>query len=234
MAQKKLFFFLLRLVAEANAKQCPPCGSTPVPYPLSTGADCGDPSYKIRCVNASLVFDTVNGSYPITSITPATQRLVIRPAPFVSAASCVTTDLPDHGIQLKDSLPFNVTSSNTIMLFNCTTNVLESPLNCTAASLCHVYANATTDAAACGPLPLCCTFVTGGSTTAHSIRIRERGCSAYRSFVNLNPGGTPVAQWAERAGLELQWALPVPSELSAVESRQEELKDVTKEEQRRW
>ncbi|WOL01997.1 hypothetical protein Cni_G10716 [Canna indica] len=218
MAEKKLsssssfffffFFFFLRLLVEANAKLCPPCGSTPVPFPLSTGADCGDPSYKIRCVSASLVFDSLNGSYSITSISPATQRLVIRPAPFVSAGSCVNTDLPDQGIQLNNSLPFNVTSSNTIMLLNCTANLLQSPLNCTATSLCHVYADATADAVACRPLPICCTFVAGGSSTSYSIRLRQSGCSAYRSFVNLNPEGTPVAQWGQRAGVELQWASP--------------------------
>ncbi|THU53608.1 hypothetical protein C4D60_Mb10t16230 [Musa balbisiana] len=38
--------------------------------------------------------------------------------------------------------------------------------------------------------PICCTFVAGGSSTSYSVR-----CSAYRSFVNLDAGGTPVALW---------------------------------------
>ncbi|CAL9184837.1 unnamed protein product [Musa hybrid cultivar] len=109
------FFLLLPLLlclsARAKAKLCPPCGSTSVPFPLSTGAGCGDPSYKIRCDNAtkSLFFDALNGSsYPLNS-----------------------------------SLPFNVSSSNTIMLLNCTARLLLSPLNCSSNSLCHAGSNAT-------------------------------------------------------------------------------------------
>ncbi|XP_009404584.2 wall-associated receptor kinase-like 20 [Musa acuminata AAA Group] len=223
MAKKKpsplhplsLFFLLLPLLlclsARAKAKLCPPCGSTSVPFPLSTGAGCGDPSYKIRCDNAtkSLFFDALNGSsYPVTSISTSTQRLVIRPAAFVSRSSCVTTDLSSQGIQLNSSLPFNVSSSNTIMLLNCTARLLLSPLNCSSNSLCHVYANGTSDASACRSLPICCTFVAGGSSTSYSIRASGTGCSAIRSFVNLDAVGTPVAQWGERAGVELQWASP--------------------------
>ncbi|RWW69134.1 hypothetical protein BHE74_00023292 [Ensete ventricosum] len=208
------FFFLpllLCLSARAKAELCPPCGSTSVPFPLSTGAGCGDPSYKVRCDNAtkSLFFDALNGSsYPVTSISPSTQRLVIRPAAFVSGSSCVTTDLPSQGIQLNSSLPFNVSSSNTIMLLNCTSRLLLSPLNCSSNSLCHVYANGTSDASSCRSIPICCTFVAGGSSTSYSVRASGTGCSAYRSFVNLDAVGTPVAQWAQRAGVELQWASP--------------------------
>ncbi|RRT63202.1 hypothetical protein B296_00029995 [Ensete ventricosum] len=208
------FFFLpllLCLSARAKAELCPPCGSTSVPFPLSTGAGCGDPSYKVRCDNAtkSLFFDALNGSsYPVTSISPSTQRLVIRPAAFVSGSSCVTTDLPSQGIQLNSSLPFNVSSSNTIMLLNCTARLLLSPLNCSSNSLCHVYANGTSDASSCRSIPICCTFVAGGSSTSYSVRASGTGCSAYRSFVNLDAVGTPVAQWAQRAGVELQWASP--------------------------
>ncbi|XVE69242.1 hypothetical protein DITRI_Ditri09bG0136600 [Diplodiscus trichospermus] len=188
-----------------SANRCPNCGSTPVPYPLSTGPDCGDQSYKIRCDSGSLVFDTVNNSYTITSVNPSNQRLVIRPASLIPN-TCVTTDLPFEGVQLNSSLPFNVTSSNTVMYLNCTDSILRSPLDCSSAGLCHVYVNKSTRAAACEAAPICCTLRVGGGATAYAIRVRESGCRAYTSFVNLQTD-LPVNRWPE-PGMELQWVSP--------------------------
>ncbi|TVU18578.1 hypothetical protein EJB05_34685, partial [Eragrostis curvula] len=210
-----LSLLLLLLPASSDARVCPPCGSTAVPYPLSTAAGCGDPAYKVRCAASSnssstLFFDALNGtSYPITSISAATQRLVLSPAPFVSPGTCVSEGAPaSRGVQLNSSLPFNVSSSNTIMLLNCTAALLQSPLDCSSSSLCHAYANATgSSASACAPLPLCCTFVAGGSSTSYNIRVSPRFCSAYRSFVALD-ATQPPATWGSRLGLELQWAAP--------------------------
>ncbi|CAL4886347.1 unnamed protein product [Urochloa decumbens] len=203
---------LLLLLPVSHARVCPACGSTAVPYPLSTAAGCGDPAYKVRCAanSSALFFDALNGtSYPITSISAASQRLVLSPAPFVSPGSCVSEGAPAaRGVQLNASLPFNVSSSNTIMLLNCTQALLQSPLNCSSNSLCHVYASATgSTASACAPLPLCCTFVAGGSSTSYNIRVSPQFCSAYRSFVGLDPT-QPPATWGSRLGLELQWATP--------------------------
>ncbi|KAJ0101531.1 hypothetical protein Patl1_06455 [Pistacia atlantica] len=149
----KLLLFTAALLSSAatsfSATRCPNCGTTPVPYPLSTGPACGDQSYKVRCdSNNTLQFDTLNNSYPITSISPSIQRLVIKPASLLPN-TCLATDLPHQGIQLNASLPFNITSSNTIMYLNCSNTLLGSPLNCSSASLCHVYVNATRDASAC-------------------------------------------------------------------------------------
>ncbi|KAM3328845.1 hypothetical protein ACQJBY_026143 [Aegilops geniculata] len=194
-----------------HARVCPPCGSTAVPYPLSTADGCGDPAYKVRCAagasTSTLFFDALNGtSYPITSVSPAAQRLVVAPAPLVSSDSCVSVGAPaGRGVQLDPSLPFNVSSSNTIMLLNCTSALLRSPLNCSSSSLCHAYADAARSP--CAPLPLCCTFVAGGSSTSHRIRASPELCSAYTSFVNLDPA-QPPATWGGRLGLELQWAAP--------------------------
>ncbi|XP_021904072.1 wall-associated receptor kinase-like 20 [Carica papaya] len=191
--------------AWSATNQCPDCGTTPVPYPLSTDPACGHQSYKIRCDAGAPIFDTVNNSYPIISIDPSIQRLVIKPAGLLSN-TCVTSDMVHQGIQLNSSLPFNVTSSNTIMYLNCTDALLRSPLDCSSTSLCHAFINGTQNAAPCGKAPICCSFRTGGSTTSHMIRVRESGCSAYSSFVNLDPS-LPVSRWPE-PGLELQWAVP--------------------------
>ncbi|GFZ15033.1 protein kinase family protein [Actinidia rufa] len=198
----------------AAVTRCPDCGTTQVPYPLSTGPNCGDQSYKIRCDAGALKFDTLNNTYPITAITPETQRFVIQPSSFLPNA-CVTEDLSTLGIQMNGSLPFNITSSNTIMYLNCTTTLLNSPLNCSAASLCHSYVTGTGEAAACVGEPICCTFKAGGSTTSYMIRVRNSGCRAYRSFVNLDTQ-LPVNRWP-RPGMEIQW-VPPPEPLCGAQS----------------
>ncbi|KAF3433648.1 hypothetical protein FNV43_RR24751 [Rhamnella rubrinervis] len=208
-AAPKLILFALALLTcswrAVPAKHCPSCGTTPVPYPLSTDDTCGDQSYKIRCDTSSLVFDTLNNSYPIASISPSNQRFVIRPSSFLPNA-CVTSDIVHQGIQLNDSLPFNVTSGNTIMYLNCTESLLRSPLNCSSASLCHTYINGSDDVPYCGNASLCCTFRAGGSSTSYMIRVRDSGCRAYTSFVNLDPS-LPVDRWPE-PGVEIQWVSP--------------------------
>nr|KYP32585.1 Wall-associated receptor kinase-like 20 [Cajanus cajan] len=203
-----LVLLLSRATHVRSWSPCPPCGNTTVPFPLSTTPSCGDPSYKIRCSSSSsnsLLFDTLNNSYPILSINAKAQRLVIQPAPFLSN-TCVTTDKAHQGIQLNNTLPFNITSSNTIVYLNCTTSLLQSPLNCSAASACHRYINATASASACSHAPLCCTYRTGGSSNSYGIRVRDSGCSAYSSFVNLD-SGLPVNRWPQ-PGLEIQWLSP--------------------------
>ncbi|KAL7228968.1 hypothetical protein ACSBR2_007627 [Camellia fascicularis] len=188
-----------------SANHCPSCGTTTVPYPLSTGPNCGDQSYKIRCDAGSLKFDTLNNTYSITTITPDIQRFVIQPSSFVPN-TCVTSDISTIGIQMNNSLPFNITSSNTIMYLNCTTTLLSSPLNCSSTSLCHSFINSSAQVSACQSAPICCTFRAGGSTTSYMIRVRDAGCRAYSSFVNLDPT-LPVNRWPQ-PGLEIQWVSP--------------------------
>jgi hypothetical protein len=188
-----------------SAKNCPNCGTTPVPYPFSTAPACGDPQYKIRCNSGTLLFDTLNSSYPVMSINPSIQRLVIQPASLLPN-TCVTSDYIYEGISLNESLPFNITSDNTIMFLNCTESLLRSPLNCTSTSLCHVYVNSTKGEAPCQAAPICCTFRAGGSSTAHRIMVRDTGCRAYTSFVDLD-SVLPVDKWSN-PGLAIEWVLP--------------------------
>ena len=190
------------------AKLCEDCGHTLVPYPLSTGPNCGDQSYKVQCKADTLWFNALNGSsYVITYINPQIQRLILRP-PGLAKNTCMAADLWSHGIQLDNNLPFNITSSNTVMLMNCSTEMLQFSMNCSSASICHNYIRGTAAvAAACGFSPvLCCWFQTGGSFSEYRIRIRQERCSAYESFVNLDTS-LPVNEWPQ-PGLEIQWALP--------------------------
>ncbi|XP_061352425.1 wall-associated receptor kinase-like 20 [Gastrolobium bilobum] len=198
----------------SSQKTCPNCGSMQVPYPLSTEPSCGDPYYKLRCDSHSqrLYFDTLNGSsYLILRIMSSIQRMVIQPSPWLPG-SCVTQDMPaSHGIWLNQSLPFNITSSNTVFLFNCSPRLLVSPLNCTSSSICHRYLESSghvdkTLALECASgLHPCCTFVAGGVPSGYRIRLHNSGCKALRSILHLDEE-KPPNQWDE--GLEIQWAPP--------------------------
>ncbi|KAF3947672.1 hypothetical protein CMV_026223 [Castanea mollissima] len=174
-------FAALLLILTSSAQQqqqCSNCGNTLVPYPLSTAPTCGDQAYKICCDVGRLLFDTVNNTYPITSVNPTNQRLVIKSVTLLSNNMCVTSDIVHEGIQLNSSLPFNITNMRGVDEFNKVRIFMDAGL--------------------------CCTFRTGGSSTEHRIRIREAGCSAYTSFVNLDPN-LPVDRWPE-PGLEIQRA----------------------------
>lgn len=137
--------------------------------------------------------------------------MVLQPSPWLPG-TCVTQDMPvSEGLWLNQTLPFNVTSSNTIFLFNCSPRLLVSPLNCTPSSLCHHYLESSghVDAkralqCASGIDP-CCTFIAGGMPSAYKIRLHTSGCRAFRSILALDPE-KPASQWEE--GLEIQWASP--------------------------
>ncbi|KAJ4848722.1 hypothetical protein Tsubulata_018460 [Turnera subulata] len=208
-----LFFHSTASICSSQ-KTCPNCGSIQVPYPLSTNPNCGDPNYHLRCdfQSQKLFFNALNGSsYLVLRIRAPFQRMVVQPAPWVST-SCVTQDaVVSEGLALNQSLPFNVTSSNTVFFFNCSPRIFLSPLNCSPSNLCYRYLESsghldTNRALQCasGSDP-CCSFVAGGMPSAYRIRLHSSGCRAFRSIVHLNPD-QPANQWAE--GLEIQWSSP--------------------------
>ncbi|KAF9661835.1 hypothetical protein SADUNF_Sadunf19G0110100 [Salix dunnii] len=66
-----LFVRVSKPDTELKAKSCEPCGINVIPYPLSTGSDCGDPMYFSFHCNTStgkLSFKTQNGTYNVTNI----------------------------------------------------------------------------------------------------------------------------------------------------------------------
>ncbi|KAI7997565.1 Wall-associated receptor kinase-like 20 [Camellia lanceoleosa] len=209
-----LCFLLYLFSYSSSQKTCPNCGSIQVPYPLSTNPNCGDPGYSIRCdpLSHKLYFDGLNGSsYLILRIMESFQRIVVQPAPWLPG-TCVTQDMPvSEGLWLNQTLPFNITSSNTIFLFSCSPRLLISPLNCTSSSLCHLYLESSGHvdkkrALQCASsLDPCCTFLAGGTPSAYKIRLHSSGCRGFRSILHLDPE-KPPNQWEE--GLEIQWAPP--------------------------
>ncbi|KAL4199933.1 hypothetical protein AMTRI_Chr03g147230 [Amborella trichopoda] len=207
---------LLFIGVATSQKSCPNCGAMEVPYPLSTGPNCGDPDYKLFCdpSKQQLFFESLNrSSYRVLRIDRTMQRMVVQASPWVPG-TCVTRDMvASEGVWLNQSLPFNITTTNTIFLFNCSPRLLISPLNCTPSSLCHRYLASSgrvdprralqcSDEAVNVP---CCTFVAGGSPSAYKIRLHNGGCRGYRSILNLDPS-EPASEWEE--GMEIQWASP--------------------------
>ncbi|KAK4255410.1 hypothetical protein QN277_008413 [Acacia crassicarpa] len=92
----------------SNARACEPCGTIIVPYPLSTGPNCGDPLYfKLNCDNST--GDQLNFQMPglgpsrVVKIHPDDRKLIIQ-----IQGSDVCVDKENHRGKL-DS-PFNVTN----------------------------------------------------------------------------------------------------------------------------
>ncbi|KAI3519968.1 hypothetical protein L1887_09188 [Cichorium endivia] len=189
------------------AIRCPDCGKTPVPYPLSTTPSCGHQSYKIRCDMGVLKFDTVNNTYPIISISPKNQRLVIGQSHLLPN-TCVMADFVSQGIQLNNSLPFTITLSNSVFFFNCTDATATGTviLDCTPTDICQAYLNGSPQMSTCRRTPRRCSFMKGSSTSLFSIPLKMEKCRAYSSFVNLNIS-LPISKWPD-PGVELMWAPP--------------------------
>lgn len=191
-------------ICNAANMSCPNCGQMAVPYPLSTDYSCGHPNYRIFCNNNQLQLVSIDSiAYQIVSIEPSTYSLVIRPPPLCRgvATTCRSTDFYVGGLHLDENLPFNISKRNTVMLLNCSQALLLSLLNCSSSSLCHQFALDMKEAKPCKD-KLCCTYLQDSAMTSHRIRVREGGCSAYTSVVNINPA-LPTKEW--NYGVEIQW-----------------------------
>ncbi|KAL9247433.1 hypothetical protein vseg_020865 [Gypsophila vaccaria] len=204
-----LFLLLCSYIKNAiSMPHCGNCGKIPVPFPLSTSSTCGDQLYKVRCSGETLWFDTLNGSsYVITSVSPATQTLRIRPQGF-EPKSCTSADIVSGGIWLNDSLPFNITDNNTILKLNCSSRFLSvTAVDCSSSNPCYAYIKGNSiEATRCSSVH-CCSFTTGGSKTAYRIDIEEKGdCTAQQSFIHLD-ASLPTSKWPQ-PGLEIQWEPP--------------------------
>ncbi|XP_022999379.1 wall-associated receptor kinase-like 20 [Cucurbita maxima] len=202
-------FFIFPLFFEASKAAiafpaCPKCGDLEVPFPLSTNGNCGDSRYKVYCRHGILQFKSSGGFYyNVHSIDANASKLIISP-PQINKGSCSSSDLYLGGLRLDESLPFNISTHNTVMLLNCSDNLVFSPLNCSLNSPCRQFEEKTEEANGCKDT-LCCTYLKDSAMTAHMIRVRVGGCTAYTSVVNFK-GGDSIETW--NYGIELQWISP--------------------------
>ncbi|KAL5972923.1 hypothetical protein ACLOJK_039729 [Asimina triloba] len=188
-------------------RRCEICGTYIVPYPLSTGSNCGDPAYKCFYCNEStgqLYFQPRNGpSYEITGINRKARTFTIK---LEGIDLCWAQSLKRSAIYLDNSSRFHATSNNTVLLLNCSLTADNSlALNCSASSPCHSYIRE--GRAPCFDPEACCSYIAGNSasSTPHYIGVSKSGCSAYTSIINLN-SSVEVVYWQE--GLEIQWDAP--------------------------
>jgi hypothetical protein len=199
-------FLVLVLLSHVSAdKGCPKCGSIEVPYPLSTDDNCGDSMYRVYCNNGVLEFLSGGGFYyKVLSINPTAYKLVISPPP-IQKDTCYSSDYTtSEGLRLDDNLPFNISTHNTVMLLNCSNNLLRSPLNCSLSSFCRLFEDKVEEASGCRNT-LCCHYLKDSAMFSHMIRVRAGGCSAYTSVVDLKLGAS-MDSW--NYGIELQWVPP--------------------------
>jgi Wall-associated receptor kinase galacturonan-binding len=103
----------------SNAQpSCPPCGGREIPLPLSTNPDCGNPNYRLYCMNDTLQFLSLGGLYyQVLSIDPAVNMLVIS-APTIQRNACISSDLKQGGLTLDETLPFNISKRNEVITIN--------------------------------------------------------------------------------------------------------------------
>ena len=101
-------WYLAFLFAELTKRDCEPCGTTIIPYPLSIRPDCGDPMYShFNCNDTSgqVSFGSAGGTYPVTIIHPEEQTFTIRVDNYTAI------DVVRKLLEL-NHLPFNVAKSN--------------------------------------------------------------------------------------------------------------------------
>ncbi|KAI8006881.1 G-type lectin S-receptor-like serine/threonine-protein kinase [Camellia lanceoleosa] len=76
----------VRVVASRSTnRSCETCGTNIIPYPLSTGPNCGDPMYKNFFCNYStgqVSFQTLGGTFQVININPETRKFVIKLSPL--------------------------------------------------------------------------------------------------------------------------------------------------------
>ncbi|KAK7258964.1 hypothetical protein RIF29_24557 [Crotalaria pallida] len=203
-----LLLFLLTslgpLLYASSLSTCPNCGDSAVPYPLSTNQDCGNSRYKIYCNNGMLEFLSATGTYyKILKIDQSSNKLVISP-PLILKDTCYSSDLTEGGFLLHEDLPFNISTHNTVMLLNCSDNILLSPLNCSTNSICRQFEEKVEEGSGCMST-LCCHYLKDSAMSSHRIRVRVGGCTAYTSLVDFKPDDS-LDSW--NYGIELQWLPP--------------------------
>ncbi|XP_059449196.1 G-type lectin S-receptor-like serine/threonine-protein kinase At4g03230 isoform X2 [Corylus avellana] len=128
-------------VIEPTVSNCEPCGTNVIPYPLSTGPNCGDPMYFSFYCNSStrqVSFKTPSGTYRVDSINPSTATFVIK----VNDAENPEARSPRGTLLLNYTLPFNTPGRFTA---NEVEISWEPPLEptCTLLTNCKGWPNST-------------------------------------------------------------------------------------------
>ncbi|XP_055823173.1 G-type lectin S-receptor-like serine/threonine-protein kinase At4g03230 [Solanum dulcamara] len=113
---------------EATRRNCKPCGTNLIPYPLSSEPYCGDPLYySFSCddIAGQVSFHTSNGNYAVINFDKNNQTFVIETAHKESVGNCDDKG-PVTGISwFNQSSPFTVIS----WCYNPEKNLISEPLS---------------------------------------------------------------------------------------------------------
>nr|XP_011460146.1 PREDICTED: G-type lectin S-receptor-like serine/threonine-protein kinase At4g03230 [Fragaria vesca subsp. vesca] len=113
---------------ESTVRDCKPCGTTMIPYPLSTGPDCGDPMYfhfNCNTLTGQVSFMEPNDAFRVISITPSTQKFVLQGLPAKKLDSCDSRSRAKT-LPLNPSSRFKISSWCNADLGNISSEVLSS------------------------------------------------------------------------------------------------------------
>ncbi|KAK7841898.1 wall-associated receptor kinase-like 15, partial [Quercus suber] len=88
-------------------------------------------------LSASIAEPSSNNS----STTPTAESLFVDFPPPIQKGTCYSSDFSSEGLKLDENLPFNISTPNTVMLFNCTEPLYYWALNCSSTSFCRQFEN---------------------------------------------------------------------------------------------
>ncbi|THG15953.1 hypothetical protein TEA_029912 [Camellia sinensis var. sinensis] len=103
----------VRVVASSigsTNRSCETCGTNIIPYPISTGPNCGDPMYKNFICDYStgqVSFQILRGTFQVININPETRKFVIK----VKKEGCDAKNSEPKDLQLSPLSPFNMLNS---------------------------------------------------------------------------------------------------------------------------
>ncbi|ONI18607.1 hypothetical protein PRUPE_3G226300 [Prunus persica] len=139
----------VRVALESTVRDCKPCGTTVIPYPLSTGSDCGDPMYfRFNCNTSTGLVRFVGPNktlFRVISISPSTRRFVIQEKDVDNCDPRSTS----KSQQLNLSLPFKLISWCSANLTSSDTNAVElgweppTEPSCTTSADCRDWPHST-------------------------------------------------------------------------------------------
>jgi hypothetical protein len=112
-----------------------------IPYPLSTGPNCGDPMYFSFSCNSStgqVSFNTPSGTYRVDSINPSKATFVIK----VNDAENPEARSPRGTLRLNYTLPFNTPGGYTANEVEISWEPPPEP-TCTLLTDCNGWPNST-------------------------------------------------------------------------------------------
>ncbi|KAM2554602.1 hypothetical protein TB2_018707 [Malus domestica] len=195
----------------ADSPACKPtCGSLQLRYPFGTGPGCGSPIFQpyITCAFINnqqqlLLLTTHTGSYPITSISYASQTLILTPP---SMSNCTSMQPSSSNFGLDWASPFQLGPS-TFILLSCQPPTSSLTLKPSGIPVCdpsysYLCASIYTCPSVVGlglplfpPTNTCCVYSPGNLDAKGELDLNGLKCASFTSVVSLGDYPTDPVRW---------------------------------------